>query len=357
MTTPAHDVATALPWCRTNVVLNYYLGWLRVGRRRFVGAQVDCHFTQAPPWEGRPMPWTGLDEDIDLLLYSCWPVRKRLPLFERTADALLYVPTQYDHYYIDLQPTHEQYLATFSSRHRQTMRYKLRKLEKVLGGLNCRTFRSVPEVDECFGLANEIVARSYKHYLPDMELPDSPQFMQTVREQAQRGDFIGYVLYHDKLPISFSTFHVRHGIGELGYTAYDASYQQYSPGRCLLMIAIEEFFRTKPFSVLDFGHAGFDYKKQLSTQVQSCADIFCLKPTLANWRSAHAHRFFEGFSRSVARSLDKVGAKERILRWRRRRAAGKSIARARQGIGQAACATAAWMSSACNEGAALLDMV
>ena len=314
-----------LSWQRAKTVLNCKLGWLRVARFAFQTAQVNTHFSQAPPWQGRPMiGWDDLPAEVQLLLHGCWPVEQALPRISRTGDTLVYVPTQYKHYYVDLQGTYQEYQARFSGSRRRGDRHDLRRLEKHLGGLDLRVYQDPSQLDEFIGMARQVYDRSYKQQTRGMEVSLTPAYVGHLRELCQAGGFLGYALLHAGSPVAINTVHISGAVGTGELTAYDAAYRDYSPGRCLLMLVLEHLFKAQPFGLLDMGHAEMEYKKMAATHSQQCADIYCFRRNMTNLAAIRVHHLCDSLTGLAGTCLAKLQVKDRLKRWRRRRADLKS---------------------------------
>ena len=89
---------------------------------------------KTPPVEAPRPPTDELMEGSQGFLIRGLPVAAELPTIGRTGDYLCYVPLQYQHCYIDLDLSFENYQKKFSSKTRSTINRKIRKYAERCGG-------------------------------------------------------------------------------------------------------------------------------------------------------------------------------------------------------------------------------
>jgi len=153
------------------------------------------------------------------------PLEGVLPRLARSGPFLRYVPQQYQHCYIDLGTSFEEYQKKFSSKTRSTINRKIRKYAEHCGGtLKWQAYRSPDDVAAFFQLARTVSKLTYQEKLLDAGLPDSPEFMEHARALAVDGQLRAYVLFDGERPVSYLYCPVRDGVAIYAYLGYDPAY-------------------------------------------------------------------------------------------------------------------------------------
>lgn len=247
------------------------------------------------------------------------PVVETLPRLARCGPFLRYVPLQYQHCYIDLNTSFEEYQKKFSSKTRSTINRKIRKYTEHCGGtLKWHSYRSPDEVAAFFQLARAVSKLTYQEKLLDAGLPDTPEFMERARMLAAKRQMYAYVLFDGERPVSYLYCPVQDDVAIYAYLGYDPAYMHLSVGTVLQWLALEQMFNEGGLRYFDFTEGQSDHKRLFATHQRQCANVFLVRPTLRNTAIIRSHALMERFSGWSGQLLDRYGIKAKVRRLIRR---------------------------------------
>lgn len=243
------------------------------------------------------------------------PVGEALPRLARTGPFLRYVPLQYQHCYIDLSTSFEEYQKKFSSKTRSTINRKIRKYTEHCGGaLKWHSYRNPDEVPAFFELARAVSKLTYQEKLLDSGLPDTPEFMEKARVLAANGQLRAYILFDGERPVSYLYCPVQDEVAIYAFLGYDPSYMHLSVGTVLQWLALEEMFNEGGLRYFDFTEGQSDHKRLFATHQRQCAHVFLVRPTLRNAVIIRGHAMMDQLSGWLGRLLDRYGIKAKVRR-------------------------------------------
>lgn len=243
------------------------------------------------------------------------PVDEALPRLVRSGAFLRYVPQQYQHCYIDLGTSFEDYQKKFSSKTRSTINRKIRKYSEHCGGaLTWQSYRSPDQVPAFFALARAVSKLTYQERLLDAGLPDTPEFMEGARALAANGDLRAYVLFDGERPVSYLYCPVKDDVAIYAYLGYDPAYMHLSVGTVLQWLVLEQMFNEGGLRYFDFTEGQSDHKRLFATHQRQCAHVFLVRPTLRNTAIVRGHALMDRFSGWLGQLLDRYGVKAKVRR-------------------------------------------
>jgi CelD/BcsL family acetyltransferase involved in cellulose biosynthesis len=322
MTDPQAAGEYARYWNVRPVWLRYTLGELKLFTARFEMAVLDVHFTELGKiglidWSG----WSQLPASPDGVLIRSHPVSERLPRYTTFADALRYVPAQYERFYMDFQGTFDEYLAKFSSKVRANRKREIKKFAELSGGeIDWREYRKPEEVTEFLSLAKELSQKTFQSQLLDAGLPEDEQFQQSLVALAAGDKVRAYLLFLNGKPISFLLTEITgEGILTYRYLGYDPAFRAWSPGTVLHLKAFERLFAEGGLRMLDFTEGEGAHKKFFATASEQCADVYYFRRSLRNHALVRLHSLCAFVSRSAGTVLEQLGLKARVKRYMRQR--------------------------------------
>jgi GNAT acetyltransferase-like protein len=221
----------------------------------------------------------------------------------------------YHRYYIDIEGSYESYLSKFGGRTRATWRRKLTKLERVSGGPVCwRAFTRAEEMVEFHRLARQVAKTTYQEKLYNSGIPDTPDFLEQLKHNANTDLIRGYILFLNQQPIAYTYCYAIDDVLVGSKLGYDPEFAKLNPGTILLHLVLESLFGHDRFRRFDFGRGEFSYKEHYSTAQLRCVDTFYFPRTAENLAFAAAHFGTALVSRSISRSLATIGIKDAVKR-------------------------------------------
>ena len=233
-------------------------------------------------------------------------------------DKIVYVLNQSYRYYVHLCGTFDSYLASLSGKSRSTLKRKVKKFAATTNGtVDWRVFTAPNEMAHYHALARTVATKTYQDRLFSGALPDNAHFRQELLSLAARHTIRGYILFADKVPISYLHIPIRDGVAEYAYLGYDPSYASYSPGTVLLYYALQDLFSHSGIIYFDFSYGAGQTKEVFATSKYLRADVVYLSRSYRHYATTYTHLGSERLSQFLGRALDRVnlrGTVKRILR-------------------------------------------
>jgi len=245
-------------------------------------------------------------------------VSEAQPPISKAGPYLCYVLLQYEHYFIDMQLTFEQYQNNFSSKTRSTIKRKVKKFAEHCGGqLEWRTYQRPGEMREFYQHARAVSQKTYQERLLDAGLPSHEGFVAELEQLAAADCVRAYILFDRGRPVSYLYCPVQDGVLIYEYLGYDPDYLKLSAGIVLQWLALEQLFAERRFLFFDFTEGESEHKRMFSTAVHRCANVVFLKNTLRNRAIVRSHFWASQASVALGASLERLGLKARIKKWLR----------------------------------------
>jgi len=271
------------PWIAQRVQLKFFFGGIRLGSAAFRTAILPRSPETAPPYETPSFPFGQFPAGVDVVYTPSHPIPGRLPRFSFFRYGARYVPQQYRRYSLSLTGRFEDYLGTFSSKSRFTLRKKVRKVAERCGGtIPWRLYRTPAEIMEFYDLARQVSQRTYQEQLLSAGLPATDEFRERIREAAARDAIRGFLLFDGEKPIAYLCCPIKGGIVAYDYVGHDHEYQDWSPGVVLLYSALEYLHQEGIHSAFDFTEGEGQLKEVFSRSSTECAEVYYFR-----WSARH----------------------------------------------------------------------
>ncbi|MGA8491161.1 MAG: GNAT family N-acetyltransferase [Terriglobales bacterium] len=232
-----------------------------------------------------------------------------------------YLRTPLTHFTSALPTTPEEFYSGLSSGARWQAKSKQKKLLKAFGGnIRIRCFREPAEVETLIQDVERVAKKSYQRGL-GVGFIDSPKMREQLRLKAERGWLRGYVLYLADRPCSFWIGDINQGAFGSDYLAYDAEFEKYSPGMCLILKVIEGFCDENPRTIteVDFATGYAQYKEVLSNRKWEEEDVHIFAPTIKGVSLNLVRSFFAVIDQAGKKLLASTNLLQKFKkRWRAR---------------------------------------
>lgn len=306
------------PWVEQRVHLKFLFGGIRFGTAGFKAALCPGPLEAPSPGADPEFPLGGFPTGVSVVQTPSHPIHRRLRRLALFSHGVRYVPHQYRRYSLDLQGKFDDYLRTFSSKSRFTLRKKLRKFAERFGGtIAWRVYRTPEEIPEFHSLARQVSQRTYQEQLLDAGLPATEEFRTQLREAAARDGVRGFLLFDGDKPIAYMCCLIKGGVVRYDYVGHDHEYHDWSPGIVLLYSALEELHREGTHKMFDFTEGEGQLKEVFSRSSTECADIYYFRWSVRSLLLVAVHSAFELGSSASGRMLRVLGIKpfaKRIMR-------------------------------------------
>jgi CelD/BcsL family acetyltransferase involved in cellulose biosynthesis len=224
------------------------------------------------------------------------------------------------HRMIQLPASFEEYLGKFSAKTRQTLKYKVRKLEKACGGkLSVECVRRPSEVDRFLERAERVSRRSWQGTRLDQVI-QAETLGPRIRAFAEAGMLRSYVLSSGEEPIAFVLGVQADGVYDYEHPAYDPAYAAHHPGTVLLYRLLEDLFAHDRPELFDFGYGENEYKRIFSNLTEDAANVMLVHKGASLAVPYGLHRACRATSGAARAALDRFELRERVRHLLRGRA-------------------------------------
>lgn len=297
-------------WTRRTISLTFRLGEFKVFSARLSAAVADVHFPLLPREVAIPSDGVAMLSEVDVLLMSSCPTATPLPRLSLTANGIRYVPLQYDHFYIDVSGSFEDYLGKFSSKTRSTLKRKLKKFAEVSGGqIEWREFSQPEDMTEFHRLARQVAIKTYQERVFGGGLPDNERFHEEMKQLSSHDCVRAYILFHATKPVAYLYCPIRNGILCYDFLGYDPDVGNLSPGTILQYLALERLFEKPVGSIFDFGEGAGSHKELFASNCVRCADVYYFRRSMHNILLVSFHAFLTALSNGVVKTTKALGIK------------------------------------------------
>ncbi len=255
-----------------------------------------------------------LGPEADGYLITSCPAERLPQLLEAHAKLAPFVRQRYQRCFAALDLDFADYLESFSSRSRSTLKRKVRKLADASGGtLDVRCYRSAAELDDFYRHARSVSAKTYQERLLSAGLPEGEEFLAAMRDLARRDAVRAWVLFFGGEPISYLYAPAEGRTLIYAYLGYDPAHAALSPGTVLQHEAMRQLMEEGRFALFDFTEGEGQHKRLFGTGSVDCVDLLLVRRTLPNLLAGN---LLNGFDSAVAlskRALTSFGV-ERLAR-------------------------------------------
>lgn len=301
-------------WSLRKVPLRYQLSdWSLFSIPLWLQCRSVSLFGESAVKTPQPPSLNELAEGSQGFMIRALPITDELPKISERNGYICYVPLQYEHCYIDLTLTFEDYQKKFSSKTRSTINRKIKKYAEHCGGqIHWKTFKEPEQIREFFELAREVSKLTYQERLLDAGIPESEDFIRHAESLAAENRVRAFILFDGDRPISYLYCPVEQGVVIYAYLGYDPEYIKLSVGIVLQWLALEVLFADNCFKAFDFTEGQSDHKRLFATHHTKRANVILVKASLHNKVIIYSHFLMNQFSRWLGATLDRLGLRAKI---------------------------------------------
>ena len=232
-----------------------------------------------------------------------------------------YIRITQKHFAAVLPATVEEFYRGLSSGSRWQVKSKQKKLLKDFGGdVRIRCFRDVAELENLIQDVEQVAKTTYQRGL-GVGFIDSPWTREQLRLKAERGWLRAYILYVADCPCAFWIGDVNRATFGSDHTGYDAKFEKYSPGMCLIVKVIEDFCdgNREGVTEVDFATGHAQYKEVLSNRKWEEESVYIFAPSIKGISLNLVRTLVGGTDQIIKKALASSNLLKRIKkRWRAR---------------------------------------
>jgi hypothetical protein len=222
------------------------------------------------------------------------------------------------HPILRIEGTFEQYMGKFSSKHRNTLQRKVKKLrEGSLGEMRLVRHELPADVVAFLDQAVEISRKTYQWQLHQRGLSAIDLLQKRLRFAAEHGWMRCYLLFCGERAVSFIVGYQYQGTFVLDEIGHDPDWSKYSAGAVLQLLCVEDLFnynRARIFDLQDYAR----YKDELSNESYLQGRVFLFRRGIYPRFLRTGHRVCSAITLSVSASLDRLGMKSKARKAIRR---------------------------------------
>jgi hypothetical protein len=165
------------------------------------------------------------------------------------------------HWLTDFPETFDEYMDSFSSKTRSTLKRKIRKFHHQLNG-DFEVITESNQVDKFLELGEAISKTTYQWNVGQRLNNDAATRENFVRA-AEKGTLRCYLLYADGKPCAFMRGFLVNQIYQYDTPGFNPDYMKFSAGTVLLLNAMEDLISNTDCNTFDYGQGGdmTGYKK------------------------------------------------------------------------------------------------
>jgi hypothetical protein len=302
------------------ISLRFALGDIVLWQKGYNFVTVGTPLTAPPPDEAQMLArWQGLPPDADGLKFEAMPLGNPLPRLTFQRDRIRYVPLQYQHHFMDMTTSFEQYMSKWTSRSRGNIKRAVKKFVQASGREDCaRVFRTIPEVREFITQARAVSAKTYQDRLLHAGLPGGDGYVRRLEDMAGHDDFRGFLLYHGRTAVAFILCLVRGREIQHAHIGYDPACANLSPGNVLTYFAWQSLFAEQRYALMEFGQGEGEHKTFYGTGSVLCGEVYLFRRTAGNTLFILLHIASDAFSAGLGKCLAALHLKSAIKKFLRR---------------------------------------
>lgn len=228
----------------------------------------------------------------------------------------------YEHQFIALPETFDEYVQQLGPRSRQSVLYSQRRVRKDMGGdVQCRCFETEADVDRFVTDAVEISRKTYQWNLLGLGLRDADGLRRSLGRAAVNGWFRSFILYCKGVPAAFMLGFQHENCYYYDDVGFDPAYAKWSVGTVLQIEVLEFLYgRADRPQHFDFSTGYGEHKGRFGNGSRRETNLLVLPATVRNRALVGAYRANDRLGATASALLARAGVKERLRRLIRARA-------------------------------------
>ena len=232
------------------------------------------------------------------------------------------------HWFIRLPETLEAYLGKFSGKTRQTLQYKVRRLEKrATAPVRVERITAPEQVPAFLAHVARVSSLSWQGRRLQKQVSASEATRAYFTELAERGWLRSYLLLSGSQGIAFVVGMQADGVYYYDEPGYDPAWASYSPGAVMLYRLLEDLFAHHRPQWFDFGSGDLEYKRFYGNECVEAVNVYLLRRSAYMGLARMAHRSLTAVEDLLRRSVNRLGIRSTVVQLLRRGSAGSDRAR------------------------------
>lgn len=312
-------VNNILDWKPTQISYQCFFGELKVFSKKLEALKSAPNIFEVPVQQPQPANTPSNSKTVSHT-YSLPCDEDLKPGVTISQGYIHHILSVYRHFYVSTSDGFDSYLTRFKGKTLNSLKRKLKKVDKSnTKNESCVCFSKPEEMEAFLTIAKGISQKSYQEKLLGRALPISNEFIEHITELAKQERIRGYILYAEDTPIAYNLCPIYgNGVMLYDYTGYDPEYSRYSAGTVLQYRIIEDCFSDPSIQSYDLCTGEGKHKEFFATGFITCCDAFYFPLNLRYLSLVYSRLAIEKSSRILVSIIDKAGLKNRIKTFIRR---------------------------------------
>lgn len=205
---------------------------------------------------------------------------------------------------LDLAPSYEEYLKTMGSKARANLRRDVRKFgERASGAVAARRVTEAAQVSWFLERAAAVSRRSWQQRSLGIGIGCDGSWCKRFEDLATRRILRAYILEAGETPCAFVIGYQYRGIFHYAEVGFDETYAEFSPGKVLLSLMLEDLHTHDAPQTVNFGVGDAVYKRRFANRERSDLSCLIMRRGLRNSVLAELHSAFTMFVRIAKRVI------------------------------------------------------
>jgi len=194
---------------------------------------------------------------------------------------------------LEMPPSFDDYMMGMNAKSRSNLRRSVRRFKEFADGrLELSRCTTQQDVESFLRGAVEVSRQTWQHRVLGTRIRDDPHEIEVFKDLASRGLLRCYLLNVGDKPCAFVVGYQHYGVFCYDEVGFDEGLAQYSPGKVLLFLIVEDLHAENRPDVLNFGVGDATYKRRFGTSVSSDASCLLLPRTARNGALLWSHSLF-----------------------------------------------------------------
>src|SRR5579864_7400039 len=258
--------------------------------------------------------------DVDGLFVEALPIESFLFKYvERSPIAAQFLrhgrSRNVEHFVIALPSSYEEYARKFSSKTRNTLSRRFKKLKAAgLGEPKLQRITEEKDIDEFVDRAVAVSKKTYQWHLLGLGLREAEKLKRELKFLARHGWARCYLLSCGNTPIAFTLCYQDHDTCYYIDVGFDRDWRDFSAGTVLQVMVLQDLFEFRTPRYFDLGGMA-EHKKFFGNTSYMESNVLLLRRRPYPVFASLLTRTVSGVSDKAVSFLDQIGLKRRIKKW------------------------------------------
>ena len=194
---------------------------------------------------------------------------------------------------LEIKPDMDEYLDSFSSKTRESLRRKERQLEKQFPSeVRLERITNMEDVPEFLRCASLISRNSWQFKVLGERVKCNESSHKAFMELARRGLLRSYLLRTTEEPLAFVVGYQDDTVFHYAEPGFHQNFRKFSPGTVLMCRMLDDLHEFNPPNTINFGVGDATYKRRFGNCERQDVSCLIMRNNFSNRAIHHAHSLF-----------------------------------------------------------------